>query len=708
MGIYNYKISSEYAFKKVQSIKIYEKENDSHAYIELKNVYLLVPKNDTNIDLIKNNVDYEAFRLKTIMSKNDCIPTLTIEAKKLDLRKIRIYGYILENSSELHLFSNLGNYELSTSGNAIITYPSYESAKGNNDKINKCTYGICYTDEFSQNRLIITGNENEINCDYWTDNINVYGTRDTNKNYNDFTYFPEENGCYYGNSDNKINGYAVEASGKLVVFKEYKADDSSIYFREGDRIYIGQDNVANQYYYAYKLKMSAGNTGVSPINNRCILNFNGTILFLSNEKKVEALVVSDSLHDSSRYSVTKSYYINYLLDTFDHDYLEERAFMYAYNKWLYLVCGTQIFARRYDEETNDNYEWYVLNSRIFKENEYITSMFVRNESVYFATNFGSIFRVGNREQERNIYEDTYKILVSNNEITENVVNIEKQKLIHKGDRLYSNYEFYLPDLRLYLGENFKGRAICMKEQVAFEICKIINDSGANVYLFLNSSKKYRVIGASYLGNNIVELDTENNDIADNLDDYKLVFEQKNEILTLKEIFDNGGFILNWDYGDGQVDAKLINIGVPNHSGYFEHVENVRAAYITAPFHMGYLDTYKNFYSYTVTNDSKLSSKVRLATITNSMPMSAIHSIGNVIQSFGNVENDTFVYDLDKIDFDALSYTQDYIAARSYTKYRNIVKQRFICFAFYNYDNSNAVISNMTIDYAYTTPVVGGD
>lgn len=185
------------------------------------------------------------------------------------------------------------------------------------------------------------------------------------------------------------------------------------------------------------------------------------------------------------------------------------------------------------------------------------------------------------------------------------------------------------------------------------------------------------------------------------DEYALSIIEGEDSLIISDVDDEGYYTLEFkvDEFTSRNDIDLVNLN-PVYSGYVKHVENVSAVYVSAPIHMGTLDRYKNIYSYTLTNDTRKKSDVTLAIISNSMPLQEAKLVGDI--------NDVFGFSLSMFDFTSMSLAQDYIAARSYTKYRNIVRQRFTDFVFYNKKNTNAVLSNMNIVYTINNYVVGGD
>lgn len=617
-------------------------------------------------------------------------------------QQFKIYGYIKNGSDKLILFCNYGNIDVFRN-NAELTYPSYDSSNVTSDYINKCSFGILYTDQYAQNRLVITGNQDIPNCDWWNEDINVYAHSDDSIRrqdlmYNDFTYFPDENYCYYGNDKGKIIGYDVDENGKLVVFKENNGEDPTIYFREGVQVYQG-NNSLNQSQYVYKLNMYSGNSGLYPLNHKCILNFAGRTIFFSNEKNVSLLVSTNVMQDKGKYSISCSQRLDNKLQEFNKTFLNENAFLFSDNKFLYLVLGSVILVARYDELASDyQYEWYLLDTGILDEDETITTMLKREDITYFGTSKGNIFEIDN--EVKDVYQDNKKTWLESGDFTENVLNSTIAKEVHEGDLLKTNYYIRFNELsntgKLSLsGDQF----FTVSDMDTARLVMFLINSGKQIYLigkenptnvkpitinYDSTSNRYALTEAVFTGDLAIAIKQDNNDT-----------------LEISKLNEAGSFNLiykvenNFPYS--QVD--LINLEA-TYTGYIEHLENVSAVYITAPFSMGTLNQYKNIISYTITNDTRKKSELGLAITSNSIPLEEAKKVGLI--------NDIFGFSLSLFDFTSLSLAQDYIPARSYTKYRNIVRQRFTNFVFFNKEDTNAVLSDMSIVYTKGNAVVGGD
>lgn len=679
----------------------------------LNNLYGIVNKN-----LTFTTINYLQVEIKTDGTKT--------YKMFVDGKQITFYGYIFKNDKVLYL-REVDNLEGKDTliDNAEICFPTYVE---NNNTINTCYYGKMYTDEYAQNRLIVCGNSSYTNCDWWTENIDTSShsddyNLDNNAKYNDFTYFPDTNYCYYGDNGN-LCGYEVESTGKLVVFNNN--NQNNIYFRNGTQQYVGQNTTTNTYDYTYKLNMSGGNTGSYPLNVNCITSFNGTIVYLSNNKQLEGLIISETLRDSTRYAYSRSNYINAKLKDVDLATLTERSFVKTHGNWLYVCVGKTIYATRYDEfdsETNQ-YEWYVIGSSILDEDEYFSDILGSGDNIYLSTTKGYVFKWENEVE--NVYEDIKKITFDETDINSNgAISNNLLSKVKVGDLVESNMLIELENIS-YVDYQTKDCKINIGNIEKNKISKQIYDYFSTNPTGYNGNRNYKILFKQYdeyLEDNSVMIETisftkENNDtilhlILDNYSQHqdaisgKLLFkntlfktlvkeikteEEKNYIYL--EVVDN-------ENGNDKVNCFLNTTGITTPSGTIKVVENVKAVFVSAPLAMGTLTSYKNIYSYTITNDTKKASELYSAIISNSIPIQDAKEIGAI-------SNDKFGFSLDNIDFSQLAFAQDYVAARAYTKYRNLIRQRFTDFVFYNKNNTNAVLSNMSLVYTITTPVIGGE
>ena len=609
----------------------------------------------------------------------------------------KVYAYIEIGTPYIRFFMNYGNSDYLLN-NCEITFPSYDENTNRADYINKCTFGLLYTDKYAQNRLMISGNPDLPNCDWWTNDVNVYAHEDdeatrTDLVYNDLTYFPDENYCYYGNDKTGVVGYDVDENGRLVVFKERNEEDPTIYFREGVQVSSGDT-------YEYKLNMFSGNTGVYPLSNKAILNFAGRTVFLSNEKVVDILFSTDIIQDKGKYAYSCSLNIDEYIKKFDFNELKERAFLYSDEKFLYLSLGQILFAARYDEldTSTYQYEWYPLTTIIFKEDEYITTFVKADQTLYFATNKGNIYQFNNLEENR--YFDIRKSWLEDGDFNSEVLNQSFAGNVKIGDRLYTNYSLRIKDV--VYGDTIK---VADNQYITTE-----NPNLNSLFLYLSDIERPVHLRKDDGSVDIVEkitFDQENDrfalEQANYTSDLVLYIDQKENDLVLLDTFneEDGTYSLSFEVPSL---FTIKNVSIANFNatwnGYIEHKEFISAYFITAPFTMGTINEYKNFYSFTLTNDVFKENTTYIGITSNYLPYGKVKTFGEIKSNFG--------FDYEKLNFNYITFDQANLPIKAFTRYRNLIKKRYVDFVFFNEEETNMVLSNLAVVYTINNPIVGGN
>ena len=128
--------------------------------------------------------------------------------------------------------------------------------------------------------------------------------------------------------------------------------------------------------------------------------------------------------------------------------------------------------------------------------------------------------------------------------------------------------------------------------------------------------------------------------------------------------------------------------------------NVVAYYVTAPFTMGNLNFFKTIWQITLTNDTGKPSEYDLSVASNKIPVIDTKTIASISKAMiGTNFND---YTFNAIDFD-----KD-VVPRTYTMQRTLGRQKFVCFAFKNENNTNAILSSLSVIYTIPFPSYGND
>ena len=127
---------------------------------------------------------------------------------------------------------------------------------------------------------------------------------------------------------------------------------------------------------------------------------------------------------------------------------------------------------------------------------------------------------------------------------------------------------------------------------------------------------------------------------------------------------------------------------------------VQAFYITKPYNLGDLNYFKTIWQYTLTNDTNIPSELELTYSSNKIPYAKTKTLAKI-------SVDKFSFSLDSMDFHKIDFDKN-ITPRTYTNVRILPRQKFICFGFRNYNNTNSVLSSMSIIYSIPHASYSGD
>lgn len=666
--------------------------------------FVLVENDSNNISLLEEQTTAIEIRKVNMLYGTDNSLFMQVPYCYINSKKIYIYGYLKDN--ELILFNDYEN-ELAV-GNIEITYPINTNVYNENnevlynrkDLINKCTFGILYTDNYSQNRFVISGNELEPNCDWWNDNINVFASSDdtgTNKNLkkDDLLYFPDENYCYYGTNKSKVIAYSVDSNGKLIVFKEHcDNQESTIYFREA--VY-SEDR--------YVLNMFSGNVGSAPVSPFGIVNFNGSTIYISNDKTLQLLTTSSNLNDTSKYSQSISALINKYLKEYSEEDFKNARLVYL-KDYLYFLIGEDIFV---GTSLDGTFEFFRFSSELMKDYGFNETNVI-NDSIYFLNNIGEIYEYN----EDNEFIDSHAYFLTNSEITDGD-DEEDHKVI-------------------YVNETNGGNDLNKDDEISFDdsYSVFINILDTNNFIKISDNKFYALTSEALslldmLSNKSVKL--LNSSYVEVASDILISRDEEPYEDT------NGNIYISFSINSPSSDYMFIGLSkehftfkiseaistkitkisansivfdyhfIINNGAKITHNFIINSFYITKPFDFGTLTRYKNIHAFTLTNDTNLSSEMKVSVITNNVPK---HK-GQIINMTKNkLLNSRYSLSLNDLDFANLSLSQDYVPTRGRTIYRNLFRQKFICFVLNSDTKENMVLSKLGIIYSIGGNIVGGE
>ena len=547
--------------------------------------------------------------------------------------------------------------------------------------IDNCTFGILYGANGNRNRLFLSGNESKPNVDYHSSRRNIYAS-DSDIDLDDsqdFTYFSVYDYCAYGTSNTKITDYRINGDGTLVVLKEESINEPSIYFRKA--IYqtrtIKYANYSTEV-YEEAFPLYVGNIGVGPHKGT-----RGTFLDLNND----GMFVSSN----GIYGISST--INASALNSDYSYAYGRSKLINNRLSLLIKKATNIATCVYDnkyyitiKDKDSNYFTFIADGR------YI----VLNNKLYY-TNAHGLYRL---DDESNNYCDNERFSVVNGDID---IDYTNDKLVVSTDTFKAingntTFQFDNNEERYYVkfNEVVENGIVGRSKKISKIAFDNLNDLTNEVYLLVNGVKVqvyakqieneegvfqlYSDIDFTYeyLGSgNTFYISTKNRDYKFK----KLEDEDGNEyIKCFVDIYENDVQITDELDDDG--DNITVALGVLTNN------ENVECYYITKSFNCGQSVYNKILRSITVINDSELFSVVNLELITKEIKKRFDNSITSGTNGLEDTYKNIFKSDLTNYSFQT-SFTKNYL-----------LKFNFIQFNFYNKDNSNCVINNLTINYTY--------
>ncbi len=623
-----------------------------------------------------------------------------------DNNGLKIYGIIKENG-EVLLFNDYHNVATGE-GNIEVEYEisNYDEdlKVDRKEYINQCTLLKNYTDNYSQNRCMFSGNSLLPAFDWYSTSVNVYALADDyNKssvvNSDDLIYVPEDSSCKYGKTNSAIVGYSVLANGKLVVFKENKGDDPTIYFREC--ITTTNTNEDSIFY----LNMFAGNIGSAPINKsgNGVINFKGDTLFVSSDKEIKGLDVSSNLNDTSNYASTRSYYLNNILNKLDLS----QAFFIENKKSLYLfIPDHDTYITKSDSIENSQYNWYPIDlgkisatSGIALDNDLLLIgndkgyLYLINANNNYVDNDRAFIGAANIAE---IDSSTAKIIIPKSVISKVFVgDVMILKYVNSTDSVEKDLMFYVDRIGAnvikisafdyVVNSNVITMIITGKKTLYVRGAPVsfgINDVGdeqihfkTNVELF-DGDELYSFIGTQELIVNEVVMNVEVPYVT-----VAMHIGSENTFSPIK---------LTSQYGDTK--SCLV--------GYFTHRTPVESYLITKPYNMGTLIRYKNIFQRTIYNDTLLDSELKVGVVSNKLSR-------RESQIVSTVSSGRLGMDLAKVYFGSVDLFELNLPTRTFTVTSPLKQQIYTSFILFSDSAKNSVVSGMEVVYQVGTKIKGG-
>lgn len=520
--------------------------------------------------------------------------------------------------------------------------------------------------------------------------------------------------------------------------------------------------------YQEEFSLVKGNNSVAGINPHAIANLNGDTLFIDNDNTVQGLDLTGIIGDNQRYANTRSGYIDHFLKDLD---LSE-SFLWTNNKYLFLpIKDKGLFVTHIDAKDveNNQYEWWLLQSEnptCFIEIDNVVYFGNENGDFYQMRNgeYRDEYKAFVSEGDGivSISEDNEKITISQ-AIYNKLFPEDRPYYDESGKQIR---ELYFRSINI--ANDYKGSLF---QQIGSVINEENDDIGEtenidllirkinNVY-YLEVYGKVNGVISNERKQKLIKLLKENQDYYLNYykqggsqevicnissafyrnynNKFRLVFvgdgEEEERFLmkiwnnTTKEWDDinlqdlykaNLVQMLVGDYEMVNVDSENYSFQLNDETGelmnivyyadqptvipfYGEIIErrNVAAYYITAPFTMGTLNYFKTIWQITLTNDTGKPSEYDLAIASNKIPTFDTKKIASISKAMIGTNFLDFT-------FNAVDFDKD-VVPRTYTIQRTLGRQKFICFALKNDNNSNAILSSLSVIYTIPFPSYGND
>lgn len=673
-----------------------------------------------------------------------------------------IIGYIydMNNATKNAKLVLYDNYIPAVDGqnNLSIKFPYY--VQGNADYINKCHFGILFGNNNAKNRLFVSGNSARGNCDWHSGQINTsedIRTGTSNEGNGDFSYFEDTSYCYYGETDNNVVAYDIVSNDKLLVLKDYSDKETTVYFRTPTLVTAidGSGTTAtgidDETLYQEEFALSKGNNSVAGINPKAIANFNGDTVFVSDTNQLLGLDLVGIIGDNQRYANTRSYYI-------DGDLRERdlrQAWVWTNNKYLFLCLPEKTFITHYEAKGESQYEWWQVDVSD------IQTIIEIDGVIYFGNSSGVFHKITDG------YEDIKKIWLSEGSAifnfgasSEDISNLDpassddtitfnsnislmiNEKCLF---RMFSPYNYYtlgrIISQELY--EKIRDGYSIYRSTNAISVGKGIligiNDDGYlnvrvrdgtmldtihsfsfngtsteyyfkyvedNEYQVLRKADNERLLYTSYMAHTrCVKYEAETVNLYNSSSDfvcYKL--DGLYNIINIDRV--NNKFQISTD---GTTPLDLYGSHT-SFEGSIEYRTPVEAFYITAPM-LASINYFKTIWQWTLTNDTNIPSEVELTFAHNKIPYESMKSLNYISDNTNSkstqVSSDRLGFAFNTLNFRSVDFDK-MITPRTYTNSRILSMVKFICFGFRNNNNTNAVLSTMSIIYTVAHQSYGGD
>lgn len=648
---------------------------------------------------------------------------------------IRIYGYLknvyVRDGGYLYLSTDSGKSspiadgeisasslvdfndylpEIDGDSNCAMQFPCYDPEASS--FVDGCSFGVRFGHNNSLNRLFISGNPDKPNYDIHScePNLTNEDAYSSQSQEGDFSYFPDEAMCKYGEAENSVVGYDVVSNTKLLVLKDRSSSERTVYFRipymatmldsSGNAMLDLSGNALTQ--EEYQVQMS--NSSVSGISNFAIANFNGDTLFVDEDNEIAGLDIEGIIGDSQRQASSRSHFIDGELASLD---LSESS-LFTFGKHVILdVPGKACYAAERGSASSGQYGWWKLdpmNSRAQME---------LYGTLYFSDPDGGLWKIsdGHSDRSRAFCEAAVSVddyIVVPTEITDAMGGDcdYSWETYGNGDgyesRIYAHL-FSTKGTKAY--GDISGDSIMLKAtDEGRETAKMIGDL-TDLYICGGSSPSG--FPAEYYGKPF-HLIYRTSDDADYCACYSLTDGDGNALTGLGEKFPYGikfcvmleGGITAAKKGDGEI--RLIGDGGKplDITTYGEQTDRasikgalicesaIASEFVTAPLLISSSNWFKHIIKMDVTQGSDEESDVSVAYCSNRLPAT------NGVE----LKDPSSYFNLNDLSFKSIDFATKF-PVRAYTIAREIKAAKYVCVAFASRSAKDSVLPTVSLTYS---------
>ena len=544
-----------------------------------------------------------------------------------------------------------------------------------NDFIFNAKIGVIYGTNGNSDRLFISGSKTNKNMLRWSEPY-------------DYTYFPDTNYDVLGSDASAIVGFVRVTDGTLLVFKEDKHVDATLYYITGSDVsrtdYNGDIYLVGEF---YKKAGSISDTMLTPYASASL---NGDNLILT-KNGVRGLALQENITIENYRLQDRSRTINgKLLKEFDLDSAAAIAFDDKYilsvNGVTYVADGKFTYVSEEDIGLSFNYEWHYwtnVDARVWC---------VINGELYFGGHSGKICKFSNKDYADISYQKLESGELAIDFVKNRVIYFsELAETLKSGDTInFAHVDIYA----CYIDNNEDSKFTDINEEyrITFDeslINKIydgvevyadkVNDSG----LMVNT--KY-TIGDTNYGDLTFRLYGEDDEVVPLTSlNFRLNKKIDNKNLYIVDI-DNNDFSFKLKEYSRADDLELIqyNNTIPAViSATITFKENIKAEWYTPIIDLGTNMFSKTLLNFTVSTEPLVKNSILVG-----------YQTRNISSEF--TAKGVRVFSFDDLDFEDFSFEADF--GSSFTKN---IKERNFNFIMLRYvsDNQNAcAVNSMTIRY----------